>query len=92
MKTERAINPLKDENAGKPYSPKMTCGACHDYEKITKGFHFTQGVGEKPTAEQAAPLPLGVDAGQLRRKLVFARPHSTATCRRRRTSPPSRWT
>ena len=48
------INPVKDENAGKPYSPKMTCGACHDYEKITKGFHFTQGMGEKPTAEQAA--------------------------------------
>ncbi len=48
------INPVKDENAGKPYSPKMTCGACHDYEKITKGFHFTQGVGETPTAEQAA--------------------------------------
>ena len=48
------INPAKDENAGRPYSPKMTCGACHDYEKITKGFHFTQGMGEKPTAEQAA--------------------------------------
>jgi|LSQX01.2.fsa_nt_gb hypothetical protein len=48
------INPVKDENAGKPYSPKQTCGGCHDYEKITKGFHFTQGMGEKPTAEQAA--------------------------------------
>ncbi len=48
------INPVSDENADKPYSPKMTCGACHDYEKITKGFHFTQGMGEKPTAEQAA--------------------------------------
>ena len=48
------INPVKDENADKPYSPKQTCGGCHDYEKITKGFHFTQGMGEKPTAEQAA--------------------------------------
>lgn len=48
------INPVSDENADKPYSPKMTCGACHDYEKITKGFHFTQGMGEVPTAEQAA--------------------------------------
>lgn len=48
------IDPAKEENAGKPYSPKMTCGACHDYEKITKGFHFTQGMGEMPTAEQAA--------------------------------------
>ncbi len=48
------INPVKDENADKPYSPKQTCGGCHDYEKITQGYHFMQGMGEKPTAEQAA--------------------------------------
>jgi len=48
----KVINPVKGENADKPYSPKMTCGACHDYEKITKGYHFTQGQGEPPTPEQ----------------------------------------
>jgi hypothetical protein len=26
-----------------PYSPRQTCGACHDYETITKGYHFDQG-------------------------------------------------
>jgi len=26
-----------------PYSPKRTCGACHDYDQITKGYHFQQG-------------------------------------------------
>ena len=26
-----------------PYSPKQTCGACHDYERITSGYHFQQG-------------------------------------------------
>ena len=26
-----------------PYSPRRTCGACHDYEQITKGYHFQQG-------------------------------------------------
>jgi len=26
-----------------PYSPKKTCGACHDYDLITKGYHFQQG-------------------------------------------------
>jgi hypothetical protein len=26
-----------------PYSPKRTCGACHDYEQITRGYHFQQG-------------------------------------------------
>jgi hypothetical protein len=26
-----------------PYSPKKTCGACHDYDQITNGYHFQQG-------------------------------------------------
>mgnify|MGYP003779193213 CR=1 FL=1 len=26
-----------------PYSPKKTCGACHDYAAITSGYHFQQG-------------------------------------------------
>jgi hypothetical protein len=26
-----------------PYSPKQTCGACHDYETVTRGYHFDQG-------------------------------------------------
>src|SRR3972149_6191648 len=26
-----------------PYSPKRTCGQCHDYERITRGYHFQQG-------------------------------------------------
>jgi hypothetical protein len=39
------IDPVKGENDSVPYSPKQTCGAkgCHDYDKITEGFHFTQG-------------------------------------------------
>ncbi|MCX6164157.1 MAG: multiheme c-type cytochrome [Ignavibacteriae bacterium] len=43
------IDPLNGVNADKPYSPKQTCGKCHDYDKITKGFHFQQGKDEKPT-------------------------------------------
>jgi len=31
--------------AGPPYSPKQTCGKCHDYNEITKAFHFREGVG-----------------------------------------------
>ncbi|MFZ3136444.1 MAG: hypothetical protein WA126_03520 [Thermodesulfovibrionales bacterium] len=43
------IDPVHNVNADKPYSPKQTCGAkdCHNYNKITEGFHFTQGKGEK---------------------------------------------
>jgi len=26
-----------------PYSPKKTCGDCHDYNHITNGYHFQQG-------------------------------------------------
>ncbi len=48
------INPVTGENAGVPYSPKQTCGQCHDYDLITEGFHFTQGAGEEPTPDQAA--------------------------------------
>lgn len=49
------IDPIHDINADKPYSPKQTCGAagCHDYDKITAGFHFTQGAGEQPPAAHA---------------------------------------
>jgi hypothetical protein len=34
------INPVAGVNADKPYSPRQTCGKCHDYDKITQGFHF----------------------------------------------------
>jgi hypothetical protein len=35
-------NPLTVESKI-PYSPKKTCGACHDYDRITNGYHFQQG-------------------------------------------------
>jgi len=50
----KVINPVAGQNAEKPYSPKQTCGGCHDYDKITQGYHFMQGKGEEPTADQKA--------------------------------------
>lgn len=52
------IDPVKGVNTTVPYSPRQTCAApgCHDYEKITQGYHFTQGLGEAPTPDQAARL------------------------------------
>ncbi len=47
------IDPVHGTNADKPYSPKQTCGRCHDYEAITKGYHFTMGKGRHPTPDQA---------------------------------------
>ena len=31
---------------GKPYSPRQTCGACHDYKAITNAYHFQIGAKE----------------------------------------------
>jgi hypothetical protein len=39
----KVINPLTGENADQPYSSRQTCGACHNYDEITKGYHFQQG-------------------------------------------------
>lgn len=35
-------NPLSIDSKA-PYSPKKTCGSCHNYDQITKGYHFQQG-------------------------------------------------
>jgi formate dehydrogenase gamma subunit len=45
------IDPIKGVNDRVPYSPKQTCGAtgCHDYGKITEGYHFRQGAHELPS-------------------------------------------
>ncbi len=37
-----AINPRREENLDQPYSPKQTCGTCHDYNSILNGYHFSQ--------------------------------------------------
>ena len=26
-----------------PYSPRATCGACHDIDEVAEGYHFQQG-------------------------------------------------
>jgi hypothetical protein len=50
------IDPVRGINATAPYSPRQTCGTvgCHDYNKITEGYHFTQGKGEAVPADMAA--------------------------------------
>ena len=57
---DRNGNPIKDQlnmsdtitaangavyARGPAYSPKQTCGACHDYQAITRAYHFREGVG-----------------------------------------------
>ncbi len=37
------VNPITGDNANKPFSTKVTCGLCHDYDIITSGYHFQHG-------------------------------------------------
>ena len=39
---DRDGNHLEDGST-QPYSPRETCGACHDYHMIADGYHFQQG-------------------------------------------------
>lgn len=57
------IDPINGINTDKPYSPKQTCGKCHDYGKITQGFHFQQGAGEKPTDDQSKRVEWALTPG-----------------------------
>ena len=63
-KNGNIINPVKVINDHVPYSPEKTCGKCHDYKKITEGYHFTQGKGEKMTKEFAERYPWCTSPGQ----------------------------
>ncbi len=57
---DRNGNPIKDQldpndviraangsvyMRGPAYSPKKTCGRCHDYDAITRAYHFREGAG-----------------------------------------------
>ncbi len=58
------INPISGVNVDVPYSPKQTCGECHDYQKITKGYHFLQGKGEKMAKNFQQTYPWCTSPGQ----------------------------
>jgi len=43
LKNEQGDRITLQENRFDAYSPKKTCGTCHGYATITKGYHFQQG-------------------------------------------------
>jgi len=55
----RIIDP-RDSFAG-PYSPKMTCGKCHDYRLISGGWHFSEQRRGLPGGRAGEPWVL-IDA------------------------------
>lgn len=36
----KALDIFRDTD---PYSPRQTCGYCHDYDTVNHGYHFQQG-------------------------------------------------
>lgn len=58
------IDPVKGINQDRPYSPKKTCGACHDYDLITSAYHFQQGKNEGLRPELVAAYPWMLSPGQ----------------------------
>ena len=50
----RSIDPAAA--SPRPYSPRQTCGGCHDYAKITHGYHFQMGADQAKLA-QVKPDP-----------------------------------
>jgi len=58
------IDPTRDLNSHVPYSPKKTCGRCHNYAKITQGYHFQQGKDEKMTKDFHTTYPWCTSPGQ----------------------------
>jgi len=64
--TGTVINPVTGKNTGKPYSPKQTCGTkgCHNYDKITQGYHFQQGKDENPNPKMTSLYQWVLSPGQ----------------------------
>ena len=60
----RIIDPVHGKNADKPYSPRKTCGLCHDYKLITSAYHFQQGRGESIPLWMAKRYPWVKSPGQ----------------------------
>ncbi len=58
------IDPIKNPKVNVPYSPRITCGKCHNYNKITQGYHFQQGKDETMTADYAQTYPWARTPGQ----------------------------
>ena len=39
----RVISPVWSPDEPAPYSPRETCGTCHPYQRIVRGYHFQMG-------------------------------------------------
>ncbi|MDB6026984.1 MAG: hypothetical protein JWM68_3207, partial [Verrucomicrobiales bacterium] len=54
-----------------PYSPKQTCGRCHEYESISHGWHFNAALGNVKAGRQGEPWILTDAATQTQIPLSY---------------------
>lgn len=54
------------DNAMDPFSPKKTCGACHNYEIVLEGEHFQMGTPPSRKERRAIHLPVELVRGSIR--------------------------
>ncbi|MCX5758775.1 MAG: NapC/NirT family cytochrome c [Candidatus Hydrogenedentes bacterium] len=58
------IDPNVDPTVSRSVSTKQTCGECHDYAKVTRGYHFQMGKDELyPANKLGEPVPLSKSPG-----------------------------
>jgi len=53
-RTGKVIDPADADSP--PYSPRETCGKCHDHAAIARGYHFHASPGERDAGRAGEPL------------------------------------
>ena len=74
-----------------PYSPRKTCGACHDYTRITNGYHFqqgrTDGTGKIVISDTSSPkFPWNLSSGMFGKHGLVS-PDSSQLARKKSETP-----
>jgi hypothetical protein len=57
LRNETGDRITPEDHAADPYSPRETCGACHNYPTIMQGDHFRMGFRAQKTDPSVAHLP-----------------------------------
>lgn len=66
LRNEAGDRITPSDNAADPYSPRKTCGACHQYATITKGYHFRMGSPGEKADRRPSHLPPELFPGQMK--------------------------
>lgn len=54
-----------------PFSLRITCGKCHDYETISRGWHFNAGLEYVLDPETSQPVAIKIDPGRVSEPWIY---------------------